>query len=184
MEISLHLVKCTPHVPIHVFEELLKLCYLIWKEADEKEKEKERLEENLYQYKPKTIDITMDEEKKEEKDTELMFPNYEKDFSSSFETTEELPLSQQALSQQALSQQALSVQTQFTDSQTKAIMDLHNQLYTNSNSLPPPISPLITAYRLAREIQSTINDKVTDLIVGHARACHLIIKSMVAKETK
>lgn len=170
VECLLQVVTCLPCVTASVFDGLFKMCFNIWKEADERERERRIEEESLYHYKLKTCDITGDEEDKEKKEMEAMFPSYERCFST-FENNE--------VTNNTSITDSNDDYMQFTDNQMQLISNLHCHLYC-LNDLTFSHSHLM-AYKTAKKLYSKFdNDNMNlsnDWIGAHAKVCYLLMNN-------
>ena len=172
VECSLHVVTYISHVLPSVFKDILILCYDIWKEADEKEREKRKEEESLYHYKAQTCDITGDEGRNEDKEIELTFPSYEIFFTG--ENND---------SSKSIDKPKEGDYTQFTDVQMEKITCLHSYLYYTSD-LPRSNSHL-SAYETAEKLYTKLDDmKDWDCVGGHAKMCYLLLEELKLEDIK
>ena len=185
IETTLALVSSVPGDYKPVIHQLLKHCYLLWNMADQRERERKQKEETLYHYKPKTVDITGEEEDGTAEETEQFFTNYDKDFTNDqkMEEDNESATTVPCNSVRSEINTRLEEFDQFTNTEMCLIKYLHTSLCLEETcSSQDSISPHFTAYKLANDIISSSN--VSQLINetpaafgGHIKSCHFILKN-------
>lgn len=162
---------------LDLVKNVLSLCQQLWFAADEKRREKEAQEESLYQFKPRTFQISEREEDiMIDRELQKLFPSFEAEFQSEEERTD---LMENDDSDRM--DQSSSSFSQFTDDEMQLITSLH--LTTFTSSLTPSLHSLSSSRILdvVRQLQQRQEMKgstsPTDGLVvgGLARMCHQLI---------
>ena len=178
-----------------IFVNVINFCYLLWKEADTKERQRQIEEESIYKYKPITCTIS-DEEEKETKEINSLFSNYDSYFSSSPDT--DTTTSNHTDSESAEIKKSDGVTLyQMSETQMRLVKELHELLCykerihhsSSPSSLPFHSTPSLSAISLASEMwrgqeHATREESDPAFIIGHARAVHSVLKAVSTSEQK
>lgn len=181
-----------------IFVSVVNFCYLLWKEADSRERQRQIEEESIYKYKPITCTI-IDEEEKETKEINSLFSNYESYFSSSPDT--DTTTSNHTDSKSAGIKKSDGITSyQMNETQMRLVKELHELLYYKESihhslsyssppSLPFQSTPSLSAISLASEMwrgQDHAAREGSDaaFIIGQARAVHSVLRAVSTSEQR
>uniref|UniRef100_A0A1X7TI19 Midasin n=1 Tax=Amphimedon queenslandica TaxID=400682 RepID=A0A1X7TI19_AMPQE len=182
-----------------IFVNVVNFCYLLWKEADARERQRQIEEESIYKYKPITCTIT-DEEEQETKEINSLFSNYDSYFLSSPDTDITTPNHTDSESAEIKKSDGIA-SYQMNETQMRLVKELHELLcykesihYSLSSpsplSLPFQSTPSLSAVSLASEMwrgqvhASTRKESDASFVIGQARAVHSVLKAVSTNEQR
>ena len=155
-----HYTLLSPFV-LDLVKQVFSLCQQLWFAADERRREKEAEEESMYQFKPRTFEISEREEDiMIERELQQLFPSFEAEFQNDEERTNQLENDYCDRVDQLPSSLPSSF-SQFTDDEMQLILSLHLATFTSSLT-PSPHSPSTSSLTSSPHSPST--SRVLDVV--------------------